>query len=136
MKTRTFHRKQRGQSMVEAALVLTMFMMVILGLVNFGFIMWMHQTIEHRARAAARYGVINPTDTTGMQNMVLYNSTTGSGPGMFGLTASNVTAAEYSSSSFEDRVTITVKGYQFLLWFPGKWINGKDVTVSLPVETY
>src|SRR5207237_4870247 len=101
-KTRTFHRKQRGQSMVEAALVLTMFMMVILGLVNFGFIMWMHQTIEHRARAAARYGVINPTDTTGMQNMVLYNSTTGSGPGMFGLTASHVTAAESSYHSFHD----------------------------------
>src|SRR3989442_290773 len=76
--------------------------MVLLGLVNLGFIMWMHQTIEHRARAAARYGVINPTDTTGMQNMVLYNSTTGSGAGMFGLTASNVTAGEYSSGSFED----------------------------------
>ena len=130
------HLNKRGQSMVEAALILMLFMMVILGLVNFGFIMWMHQTIEHRARAAARYGVINPTDTTGMQNMVLYNSTTGSGTGMFGLTASNVSAAEYSSNSFQDRIKVTVSGYQFFLWFPGKYINGKDITVSLPVETY
>lgn len=130
------HRKQRGQTMVEAALVLSLFMMIILGLVNFGYILWMHQTLEHRARTAARYGVINPTDTTGMQNMVLYNSTTGSGPGMFGLTASNVLAAHNSSSSFEERINVTVTGYQFFLWFPGMAINGKDITVSLPVETY
>ena len=130
------HRRQRGQSMVEAALVLSLFMMVILGLVNFGYILWMHQTLEHRVRAAARYGVINPTDTTGMQNMVLYNSTTGTGPGMFGLTASNVSAVHSSSDSFEDRINVTVARYQFFLWFPGRAINGKDITVSLPVETY
>ncbi len=133
---RTMNHKQRGQAMVEAALVLTVFMMVILGLVNFGFVMWMHQTIEHRARAAARYGVINPGDTTGMQNMVLYNSTTGTGAGMFGLTASNVSAGEYSTSSFEDRVIVTVSGYKYFLWFPGIQSTGKDITVSLPVETY
>jgi Flp pilus assembly protein TadG len=132
----TQHRKQCGQSMVEAALVLSLFMMVILGLVNFGYILWMHQTLEHRARTAARYGVINPTDTTGMQNMVLYNSTTGSGPAMFGLTASNVSAVHSSSNSFEDRINVTVSGYQFFLWFPGMSIQGKDITVSLPVETY
>ncbi len=122
--------------MVEAALVLSLFMMVILGLVNFGYILWMHQTLEHRARSAARYGVINPTDTTGMQNMVLYNSTQGTGPGMFGLTASNVVAGRTSSNSFEDRVQVTVTGYQFFLWFPGRAINGQDITVSLPVENY
>ena len=136
MKQTLHHRKQRGQSLVESAFVLSAFMMIVLGLVNFGFILWMHQTLEHRARTAARYGVINPTDTTGMQNMVLYNSTTGSGPGMFGLTASNVSAVHLGSGSFEDRINVTVTGYQFYLWFPGAAINGKDITVSLPVETY
>ena len=97
--------------------------------------MYLHQTLQNRARAAARYGALNPTDTTGMKNMALYYKTTGTGSGVFGLTASNVSAVRAGSGTTADRVTITISGYRFSTIWPGASGNGKSIIVSMPVET-
>ncbi len=89
---RNRRKRTAGPAIVETSLSLLLYTTIIFSLVDFGYIMYLHQAITDRARAAARYGALNPGDTTGMQNMVLYYQTTGSGPGLFGLTSSNVSA--------------------------------------------
>jgi Flp pilus assembly protein TadG len=135
MQRRVSNRKtERGATVVEASLTLTLFILVIFTLFDLGYVMYVHQTLAERARAGARYGSLNPTDTTGMRNIALYYSTTGSGPGVLGLTSANVSAVRAGSGTTADRVTVTISGYQFFAVWPGRTGNGLPITVSMPVE--
>jgi Flp pilus assembly protein TadG len=131
----TNRKRQGGTALVETALSLSLFTMIVFSLFDFGYVMFMHQTLASRAENAARYGALNPTDTTGMKNMVLYNATTGSGTGMFGIAASNVTASRAGSGTTEDRVTVTVTGFRYPMISPGMSGTGKDIAVTMPVES-
>jgi hypothetical protein len=55
--------------MVETALILLTFILMLIGTIDFGQVIYFHQSLVERARAAARYGAINPTDTTGIRNI-------------------------------------------------------------------
>lgn len=126
-------KRRSGTALVEATLTLGLYTAIVFSLVDFGFVMYLHQTLASRAEGAARYGALNPTDTTGMTNMVLYNSTSGSGTGIFGLTSSNVTAAR-SGSGVTDRVTISISNFRYLMISPGISNTGKTISVTMPVE--
>ena len=134
MKHAKRQKKQAGAALVEASLSLTLYVAVIFSLWDYGYVMFMHQTLANRAENAARYGALNPTDTTGMQNMVLYNATSGSGTGIFGLASSNVTAARSGSGTPADRVTITITKFQYHLIAPGISNTAKDIAVTMPTE--
>src|SRR5579872_6979557 len=81
MKTRPISGRrqspQRGQAMVESALVLIVTMGLILGTCDFGQFLYLHQSLTERARAAARYGAVNSYTWPGtdIQNMAVYNTT-------------------------------------------------------------
>ena len=130
----TKRTKERGATVVEASLTLTLFILVIFTLFDLGYVMYVHQTLAERARAGARYGTLNPTDTNGMRNIALYYSTTGSGSGVLGLTAANVAASRSGAGTSADRVTVTISGYQFFAVWPGRTGNGLPISVSMPVE--
>ena len=134
MTTKSNRKRQAGTALVETCLSLTLFTYILFSLVDFGYVMFMFQTLASRAENAARYGSLNPTDTSGMKNLVLYNSTAGSGTGMFGLTTSNVIATRTGSGTTADRVTITVTNFHYPMILPGMSGTGKDIAVTIPVE--
>src|SRR5215471_20761239 len=68
---------RRGQALVESSFVLLVLLAFLLGTLDFGQYLYFHQSLTERARAAARYGAVNPTDTTGIQNIAVYNDATG-----------------------------------------------------------
>jgi Flp pilus assembly protein TadG len=130
-------RNRRGDAVVEATLTLVLFSTMVFSLFDFGWMLFYHQTLVNLARAAARYGSVNPTDTTGIQNMALYNSTTGSGPGVLWLTTSNVQVSRAGTAGgTDDRIVVKITGYQYKL-ITFAWAgshNGQDITVTIPVE--
>ena len=131
-----YRKRSKGAVMIESSLVLTLYVVLIFSIFDFGYVLFLHSTLVNRAATAARYGALNPTDTAGMQNCVLYGQAGGSGSGIFGLTASNVNATRSGSGTTADRVIVTVTGYPFSFvtpWHAGKH-TGKDITVSYPVE--
>jgi Flp pilus assembly protein TadG len=134
MKKTNRRQTQAGTALVETALSLLLYTAIVFSLVDFGFIMFMHQTLANRAEAAARYGALNPTDTTGMKNYVLYNQATGSGTGMFGLTASNVSATRSGVGTSADRVTVTISNVRYTAISPGIGGMAKPISATLPVE--
>ena len=69
-------RDRKGQTIVEAALVTLVFLATLIGIFDLAQVLFIHQTFVARARSAARYGVLNPDNTDGIQNMVLYGQTT------------------------------------------------------------
>ena len=130
-------RNQRGNAIIEATLTLILFSTMVFSLFDFGWMLFYHQTLMNQARAAVRYGATNPSDTTGIQNMVLYNNTSGSGSGVLGLTASNVTVNRSGTAGgIDDRIVVKITGYHYnLITFA--WAGshaGQDIIVAIPVE--
>jgi len=69
---KTRRNRRRGASVVEAAIVLPLCLVLLLGLVDFGRLIMMRQLLANAARAGARLAVANTTTlaTTDIQNCV------------------------------------------------------------------
>jgi Flp pilus assembly protein TadG len=68
---RSRHRS-RGQSLVEFALVFPIFMLLLVGMIDFGMGLYQYMTVINGARVGARAAVLNPKDT----NNVIQNAVT------------------------------------------------------------
>lgn len=57
--TRKHHRTDRGAAAVEFALVVPILILVLIGIVNFGFVLAQQISLNSAARQAARYAVVD-----------------------------------------------------------------------------
>jgi Flp pilus assembly protein TadG len=120
--------------MLESALVLLTFLLLIFGTIDFGQVLFFQQSLVERARAATRYGVTNPTDTTGIRNMAVYNSSTVTGspaPILAGLTTAMVSVSNPDANTSAARVIITISGYPMRFYSP--YISGAFTALSVTV---
>lgn len=74
-KTKKLFKREQGQSLVEFALVLPVLMLILLGIVEFGWMFNAKITLTSAAREAARVYAIHGKDTTLINNAVA-NATT------------------------------------------------------------
>jgi Flp pilus assembly protein TadG len=75
--------KRRGQSLVEFALIVPVFLILLLMAVDFGRLFFTYIQVSNAAREAAAYGAAQPTDTVGMQARAVQEKnaqTQGEGP--------------------------------------------------------
>jgi Flp pilus assembly protein TadG len=134
------NRAERGSTMVESALTLLTFFLMLIGAIDFGQVMYFHQSLVERARTAVRYGVINPTNTDGIKNMAVYNSVTvtGTPPAVLpNLTKAMVDVQNPDANTPNARVVVTISGYpiNFLSPYIAQSFNNLAVTVSMSSET-
>jgi Flp pilus assembly protein TadG len=127
---------------VETAIIFIVFAMILLGAIDFGQFLFTHQAIVERARAAARWGAINdPTNTSSVVNMVLYNQSTAPAagtPSYFNLNSSNVSVTNPGSGTNDYRLTVKISGYTYSMfspYFAGTY-TGIPVIVSVPLGVY
>ena len=62
--------RQRGQALVEFTIVLPVFFLLVAGMFDFGLAIYSDLTLVNAAREGARLGVIEPGDTTAIENRV------------------------------------------------------------------
>lgn len=62
--------REFGQAIVEFALALPVFLVLVFGSIDFGRAVFDLNTITNGARQGARYGIISPNDLTGITNKV------------------------------------------------------------------
>jgi hypothetical protein len=131
-------RNRKGSAIVEAALALLVVANVLIGIVDVGQILVFHQGLAERARAGARWAVVNPYDSEGIKNMVVYNSPE---PGaaakpFFYLDKSMVSTSLLNSGTPEARVVVTISGYTFRFFTPviARAYTARPITVSMPIE--
>lgn len=55
-------KDERGQSLVEYALVLPILLLLLLGIMEFGILVFNYNTIANAAREGARYGIVHCRD--------------------------------------------------------------------------
>jgi Flp pilus assembly protein TadG len=124
--------------MVESALVLLTFFVMLIGTIDFGQVMFFHQSLVERARTAVRYGVTNPTNTAGIKNMAVYNTVTGTPPTVLpNLTTAMVTVTNPGANTSGARVVVTISGYpiNFLSPYITQSFSNLAVTVAMSSET-
>ena len=143
---RKFDNNQRGAALVEFAIVATVFLTLLFGVVEFGRFFWTHNALRDAARRGVRYATIRKNDAAGIQavkNMVVYgdpnaNSSTAT-PVVSGLTTSNVAVeyVNYNGVLLSSRASVSIVNYQFQFAVP---IIGGTTTMpayrtSLPGES-
>jgi Flp pilus assembly protein TadG len=123
-------RRRRGQALVEFALVFPIFMLVLAGILDFGFMLYSRMGIINAAREGARASIMvsdYTTVPTVAQGAVISSASTGG----IHLTASNVTTTciqttsgttppptcTWSSAKPGDSVRVTVS-YSYQTFFP------------------
>ena len=110
--------------MLESTLVLTVFLMAFLEVLDIGQVMFFEAMLGDRARAGARYAVVNTYDPTAIANVVAYNSpySSGQSSGLFGLQPSMVTVNRYNAGVAGDRVEVIISN--FPMAFAGPFVQG------------
>lgn len=73
-------RGDKGQEVVEFALVLPLLFLLLFGIIDFGIIIFSYDTISNATREGARYGIVHPTDDAGIE-AAARRMTTGLNPG-------------------------------------------------------
>jgi hypothetical protein len=58
---------ERGQATVEFALVITFLLLLLFGIVDFSRLFFAYATMSNGVREGARYGIVHPEDTAGIE---------------------------------------------------------------------
>jgi len=123
---------RRGQALVESALVTGVFLTLLIGVLDVGQVLFVHQTLVERTRNALRYGAVRPFDADAIRNMF----PEGSEEGLFGLLPSMVQVSREDAGTSADRIVIRVTKYPFRFYTPliaGAY-EGKPIIASIPYE--
>jgi Flp pilus assembly protein TadG len=141
-------KSEKGQALMEFAMVSLLLFTLIFGIVEFGRALWTWNTITHATRAGARYGAVAiPTSDDGeVIKVVVYNdpnANSSSKPVVPGLTEANVRVRYLKNNgslagnkTTADLIEITVINYQFSFLLPlfGPQISLPSFRTSLPLE--
>ncbi len=114
---------ERGQSLVEFAMVLPLLLLIALGVVEFGRAYYQYNTLTKAVREGARYMSIHAYDTDELaraKNMTVFGNREGTGsPCLPGLAVGNIAVTPRNPSSGTSPtnpprwVKVSVTGYNF-----------------------
>ena len=109
---------QRGQAVVESALIMLIFLPVLIGILDFGQFLYFHQSLTERARAAARYGAVHTySGGSDSANVAVYNDPAGTANGATALLpdlTTGIVSATLSGAGTDDaRITVTISNYPY-----------------------
>jgi len=127
MVSRTGKRNEKGASLLEFTIVAAIFFTSLFGVLEFGRLLWIHNTLRDSARRGARYAVVRKNDAAGIaavKNMVVYgdpnaNPATAT-PVAIGLTTGNVQVdyANFNGIQLGARASVSIINYQFKFAVP------------------
>lgn len=119
--------------MVEVALILSVAIITFIGILDIGSVMFLIQGLTERARAGARYGVVNtPFNAAKVQNVVVYGNSAGTGSVLLNLSSSVVTATNPSFGDSVSAVQVVISGYQYHFYTP--LISGNKTLPNIQVS--
>jgi Flp pilus assembly protein TadG len=125
-------RSERGQSLVELAMSLTIIMMLLAGAVDFSIAYFSFSAMQDAAQEGALYGSINPTDEAGIITRVRSASTNPVDLADAGLVDVVVTLSGDSCEGDEVRVNV-IYDYPVSMPFIGAIIGSQQITLDASV---
>ena len=130
---------RKGSTLVESSVVLMLFLVILIGVLDAGQILFFHQFLTDRVRSGARYAVVHTFDAAAVANVVAFNDPAppAGTTGLFGLTAAMVSVTHCDAGTLADRVQVQVTGYKMRFlspWLAGVFTPGPFQAVA-PVES-
>lgn len=137
--SKVFHSNERGATLVEYSIAVTVFLIAMFAVIEFGRAIWVHNALSDAARRGARYAVLNSANNIDqVKNVVVYGDPAGgSQPAVPNLSTTNV---EVNYSNFglnKGTVSVKVTNYQFQFVIPivGTTITMPNYTTTLTGES-
>ena len=115
------HPQEAGSSLVELALLLPIFLILLVGAVDIGRAYYVAIEVRAAAQAGAIYGIENPGDTTGMQDASLVG-----GSSLSGLSITATYGCECSDGTNTSALCATTPTCT------DNYVNYVDVTATAP----
>jgi Flp pilus assembly protein TadG len=114
----TRRRREFGQSMVEFALVLPIFLMLVFGVMDLSRVVWANSTLAHASREAARFAIVQGVTDDSAKDAIrarALEQAIGGGDGLtvevcYGLGCSGNADALGASYERGTPVSVTVRG--------------------------
>jgi multidrug efflux pump subunit AcrA (membrane-fusion protein) len=117
--------------------VLTVFLVTFIGIIDVGTVLFRMQGLTERARAGARWGVVNTYNATNIRNVVVYGNPNGTGGTLLGLADNMVTVSQVDLDDGLAQIRVRIENYPLRLYTPfiaGAWTFPR-VEVSLTTES-
>lgn len=130
---------ERGSTLVEFSIGVTVFLTAMFGVMEFGRALWVHNALTDAARRGARYATMHsPSDVDGVKNVVVYGDPSGSGqPMLNNLSTANVNVTYNNFGLNDGTVSVSITNYQFQFVIPiiGTTITMPSYTTTLTAES-
>lgn len=136
----------RGQSLVEAALVLLVFLALLLGVFDCGQVVVAQQSLTERVRGAVRWGAVHPWDgPDAIVNLVLYNQTTeptDATTAFLGLKPANVSVTHRAATPEQpddEILSVAIVNFESHLyspWIAKTLVSPRPVLISAPMAAH
>jgi Flp pilus assembly protein TadG len=138
LRIKTCRENQRGATLVEFSIGITVFLTAMFGVLEFGRALWAHNALTDAARRGARYAALHTQASEAqVKNVVIYGNEEGTGrPMLPNLSATNV-EVDYDNFQLNDgTVTVSINEYQFQLIIPlvGTTITMPHYSTTLTAE--
>lgn len=131
MKIRKAWERQEGQSLVEFALILPVFLILLFGVIEFGLLLYNQHVITNASREGARYGiVVRAPRRTADEITAVVDAYCADHMVTFGTQTPPTTSVTSTGQSFGDDLTVEVTfHYDFLLLpnFIANFMGGTDL---------
>jgi Flp pilus assembly protein TadG len=137
-------KSERGAELIEMALVLPLLLLLIVGMVDFGFLFARYEVLTNAAREGARIAVLPGYGTADVESRVCAYLTTGglpttgcpNAPTNPAITVANTTIAVAAGSPIDSKSVTVAYTHNFMFIGPiiglmgGSWTNAKTITVT------
>ena len=124
-------RNERGSELIEMALCFPLLLMVVLGIVDFGFLFQRYEVVTNAAREGARVAVLPGYSTADIQSRVDSYATAGGLPiaPTVGVTDSSITAGATTWPA--KTVTVSYPHQYMFLGGIAAWFGGSFTSVTV-----
>lgn len=143
MRISSRRQNQRGNALIESALVLGLFVFVLVGIMDFAQILHVHQSLVERVRSVARTAVVQNLTVEEIRDRIVYGQSmdirTEAGlmpAGFMGLRREHVTVEILDRTYSEQRLVVDVNGVPIIILSPLMAGQGKNLPlrITIPLE--
>ena len=138
-RNRLFGSNERGATLVEFAIGVTVFLTVMFAVVEFGRALYVHNALADAARRGARYATMHASaDVDQVKNVVVYGDPAGGSQALVpNLTTDNVTVNYSNFALNKGTVSVGITNYQFQFVLPlvGTTITMPNYNTTLTGES-
>ena len=137
--SKVFQSNERGATLVEYSIAVTVFLIAMFAVIEFGRAIWVHNALSDAARRGARYAALNSANNIDeVKNVVVFGDPSGgSQPTVPNLSTTNVQVNYSNFGLNKGTVSVSVTNYQFQFVIPivGTTITMPSYTTTLTGES-